>query len=99
MGFRNIFTSSSNPTYSQNIELMEEYDLLNTFGSPNRLFLKFLKKKKLDIETDEITEELIEEYVGSKDSIELELSKIQKQKDWFSNREASGSAYAWAMNG
>lgn len=81
MGFRNIFTSSSNPTYSQNIELMEEYDLLNTFGSPNRLFLKFLKKKKLDIETDEITEELIEEYVGSKDSIELELSKIQKQKD------------------
>lgn len=60
---------------------MEEYDLLNTFGSPNRLFLKFLKKKKLDIETDEITEELIEEYVGSKDSIELELSRIQKQKD------------------
>ena len=81
MGLRNIFTSSSNPTYTQNIELMEEYDLLNTFGSPNRLFLKFLKKRKIDIEKDEITEELIEEFVASYDSIELELSRIQKQKD------------------
>lgn len=81
MGFRNIFTSSPNDNYNQNLDLLEEYDLLNTFGSPNRLFLKFLNKKNMNLEEDEITEELIEEFIDSNDSIDIELSRIQKQKD------------------
>lgn len=81
MGFRNIFTSSPNDNYNQNLDLLEEYDLLNTFGSPNRLFLKFLNKKNMNLEEDEITEELIEEFIDSNDSIGIELSRIQKQKD------------------
>ena len=81
MDFRELFTNSSNEIYTQNEELLEEHGLLNIFGSPNKLFLKFLKAKKINITEDEITEELIEEFEGSKDSINLKMAKIQRQKE------------------
>ena len=81
MELKDLFTNSSNETYTQNVELLEEHDLLNVFGSPNKLFLKFLQSKKLDIMKDEITEELIEEFETSKDSISLKQARIQRQKE------------------
>ena len=81
MELKDLFTSSSNEIYTQNEELLEEHDLVNIFGSPNKLFLKFLQSKKLDIMTDEITEDLIEEFEESRDSINLRLQRIQKQKE------------------
>ncbi len=81
MELKDLFTNSSNEVYTRNEELLEEHDLLNIFGSPNKLFLKFLQSKKLDIMKDEITEELIEEFEESKDSINLKLAKIQRQKE------------------
>ena len=86
MELKDLFTNSSNETYAQNEELLEEHDLLNIFGSPNKLFLKFLQSKKLDIMKDEITEELIEEFQGSKDSIKLKQAKIQRQKETIFNQ-------------
>lgn len=86
MELKDLFTNSSNETYTQNEELLEEHDLLNIFGSPNKLFLKFLQSKKLDIMKDEITEELIEEFQGSKDSIKLKQVKIQRQKETIFNQ-------------
>lgn len=81
MELRNIFKNSSFDTLDRNKELLEEHDLLNIMGSPNKVFLKFLKSKNIDINEDEITEELIEEFEGSVDSINLKLAKIQRQKE------------------
>lgn len=81
MELKNIFKNSSFDMLDQNKELLEEYDLLNIMGSPNKVFLKFLNSKGIDINTDEITEELIEEFEDSVDSINLKLAKIQRQKE------------------
>ena len=86
MELKDLFTNSSNEIYTQNEELLEEHDLLNIFGSPNKLFLKFLQSKDLDIMKDEITDDLIEEFKGSKDSINLNLAKIQRQKEIIFNQ-------------
>ena len=86
MELKNIFKSSSNDTLERNKELLEEYDLLNILGSPNKLFLKFLNSKNLNINEDEITEELIEEFDDSIDSINLKLAKIRKQKEIIFNQ-------------
>ena len=88
MELKNFFRNSSNDTYNDNMDILEEYDLVNPLGSPNKLFLKFLKSKKLDIKKDKITKELIEEFDGSIDSTNLRLEKIQRQKDIiFKNRK------------
>lgn len=81
MELKNIFKNSSFDTLDKNKELLEEHDLLNIMGSPNKVFLKFLASKKIDINEDEITEELIEEFEGSVDSINLKLARIQRQKE------------------
>lgn len=87
MGLKDFFTNSSNETYKQNMELLEDYDLINPMGSPNKLFLKFLKSKKLEINRDEITTDLIEEFEDSIDSINLRLAKNQREKELiFKNR-------------
>jgi hypothetical protein len=87
MGLKDFFTNSSNETYKQNMELLEDYDLINPMGSPNKLFLKFLKSKKLEINCDEITTDLIEEFEDSIDSINLKLAKNQREKELiFKNR-------------
>lgn len=80
MGLKNIFRSSSN-VLNQNNELLEEHDLLNIMGSPNKVFLKFLNSKNININEDEITEELIEEFEESVDSINLRLEKVQREKE------------------
>ena len=49
MELKNIFKNSSFDTLDQNKELLEEHDLLNIMGSPNKVFLKFLKAKDIDI--------------------------------------------------
>ena len=69
MELKNIFKNSSFDTLDQNKELLEEHDLLNIMGSPNKVFLKFLKAKDIDINEDEITEELIEELKSQKSSL------------------------------
>ena len=81
MELKNIFKNSSFDTLDRNKELLEEHDLLNIMGSPNKVFLKFLKSKDLDINEDEITEELIEEFEDSVDSINLRLEAIRRQKE------------------
>lgn len=87
MGLKDFFTNSSNETYKQNMELLEDYDLINPMGSPNKLFLKFLKSKKLEINRDEITTDLIDEFEDSIDSINLRLAKNQREKELiFKNR-------------
>ena len=79
MELKNIFRSSSNRVLDDNNDLLEEHDLLNIMGSPNKLFLKFLTSKGLNINEDEITEDLIEEFEDSIDSINLRLEKIKRQ--------------------
>ena len=81
MEFKNFFKNSSNEIYTRNMDLLENYDLITPFGSPNKLFLKFMKSKNLKIKEDEITVELIEEFESSVDSINLKLAKIQRQKE------------------
>lgn len=81
MGLRNFFKNSSNEIYTQNKELLEEYGLLNTVGNPNKICLKFLKSKNIDVNKDEITDDLINEFFTSKDSVDVELARIQKQKN------------------
>ena len=81
MGFRDIFSNTQNDILEQNEELLEDYDLITTFGSPNKLFLKFLNSKNLKINEDIITEELIEEFQDSVDSINIKLEKIKRQKE------------------
>lgn len=63
------------------MDLLEEYDLINPLGSPNKLFLKFLKSKDLEIKNDEITPDLVEEFENSIDSINLRELKKEKQKE------------------
>ncbi|WP_458453100.1 zinc ribbon domain-containing protein [Methanobrevibacter sp.] len=63
------------------MDLLEDYDLITPLGSPNKMFLKFLKSKNLQIKKDEITSELIEEFESSIDSINLKLAKNQKEKE------------------
>jgi L-cysteine desulfidase len=81
MGFMDIFSNTQNDILEQNEELLEDYDLITTFGSPNKLFLKFLNSKNLKINEDIITEELIEEFQDSVDSINLKMEKIKRQKE------------------
>lgn len=81
MELKNFFKNSSNDTYNQNMDLLEDYDLITPLGSPSKLFLKFLKSKKLEIKDDELTVEIIEEFEDSIDSINLKVSKIQKEKE------------------
>ena len=59
MGLKDFFTNSSNEIYKHNMELLEDYDLINPMGSPNKLFLKFLKSKDIQINRDKITGDLI----------------------------------------
>jgi hypothetical protein len=81
MELRNFFRNSSNKTYNHNMDLLEHFDLVNPLGSPNALFLKFLKSKNLDIKKDAITAELIEEFENSIDSTNLRLEKIRREKE------------------
>lgn len=87
MELKNFFKNSSNDIYNQNMDLLEEYDLINPLGSPNKLFLKFLKSKNLKIKKDEITPELIEEFENSIDSINVRLNKIRKEKEQIFKQE------------
>jgi hypothetical protein len=80
MGLRDIFANSSD-TLTQNNELLEEHDLLNIMGSPNKVFLKFLNSKGININEDEITEGLIEEFESSRESINLKLAKSKREKE------------------
>ncbi|WP_305557542.1 zinc ribbon domain-containing protein [Methanobrevibacter sp. V74] len=75
------FFNYSNETYEQNMDLLEDYDLINPLGSPNKQFLKFLKAKHLDIKKDKIIPELIEEFESSMDSVNIRLAKKQKEKE------------------
>ena len=59
MGLKDIFINSSNETYNQNMELLEEYDLLNPVGNPIKTFMRFLNSKNLNINTDEITDDIM----------------------------------------
>jgi hypothetical protein len=86
MELKHLFKNSSTKVLDQNKELLEEHDLLNVLGSPNKLFLKFLNSKNMKINEDEITEELIEEFEDSMDSINLKLAKIQKEKETIFNQ-------------
>ena len=81
MELKNFFKNSSNEIYNQNMDLLEDYDLITPLGSPNKLFLKFLNSKSLEIKDDEITAELIEEFESSMDSINLKLAKNQREKE------------------
>lgn len=81
MELKNIFRTSSNEILESNNDLLEEHGLLNILGSPNKLFLRFLNSKNININEDEITDELIEEFENSLDSINLKLAKIEKQKE------------------
>lgn len=81
MGLKDLLRNTQNDILEQNEELLEDYNLINTFGSPNKLFLKFLNSKNLKIDEDIITEELIAEFQDSVDSINLKLEKIKKQKE------------------
>ena len=81
MRLKDIFTNSSNETYNQNMEILEEYGLLNPVGNPIKIFMKFLNSKNLDINTDEITDDLINEFLSSKDSVDVELAKVDREKN------------------
>ena len=81
MELKNFFRNSSNKIYNHNMDLLEDYDLITPLGSPNKLFLKFLNSKNLKIKEDELTSELIEEFEGSIDSINLRLAKNQREKE------------------
>lgn len=87
MEIRNFFINSSNEIYKRNMDLLEDYDLITPLGSPNRMFLKFLNSKNLKIKDDEITADLIEEFGQSIDSINLRLSKTQRQKEIIFNQK------------
>ena len=48
MELKNFIKNSSNEIYNRNRDLLEDYDLITPLGSPNKLFLKFLKSKNLE---------------------------------------------------
>ena len=87
MELKNFFKNSSNKIYNHNMDLLEDYDLITPLGSPNKLFLKFLNSKNLKIKEDELTSELIEEFEGSIDSINLRLAKNQREKETIFRQE------------
>ena len=87
MELKNFFRNSSNKIYNHNMDLLEDYDLITPLGSPNKLFLKFLNSKNLKIKEDELTSELIEEFEGSIDSINLRLAKNQREKETIFRQE------------
>ena len=87
MELKNFFRNSSNKIYNHNMDLLEDYDLITPLGSPNKLFLKFLNSKNLKIKEDELTSELIEEFEGSIDSINLRLVKNQREKETIFRQE------------
>ena len=86
MGLKDIFINSSNETYNQNMELLEEYDLLNPVGNPIKTFMKFLNSKNLNINKDEITDDIINEFLSSKDSVDVELAKVDREKNTIFNQ-------------
>ena len=87
MGLKDIFINSSNETYNQNMELLEEYGLLNPVGNPIKIFMKFLNSKNLDINTDEITDDIIKEFLSSKDSVDVEIAKVDREKNTILRKE------------
>ena len=87
MGLKDIFINSSNETYNQNMELLEEYCLLNPVENLIKIFMKFLNSKNFDINTDEITYGLINEFLSSKDSVYVELANVHKQKKHYFQRK------------
>ena len=86
MGLKDIFINSSNETYNQNMELLEEYGLLNPVGNPIKTFMRFLNSKNLNINTDEITDDIINEFLTSKDSVDVELAKVDREKNTIFNQ-------------
>ena len=89
MGLKDIFINSSNETYNQNMELLEEYGLLNPVGNPIKIFMKFLNSKNLNINTDEITDDIINEFLTSKDSVDVELAKVDREKNTIFNQKTT----------
>ena len=89
MGLKDIFINSSNETYNQNMELLEEYGLLNPVGNPIKTFMKFLNSKNLNINTDEITDDIIKEFLSSKDSVDVELAKVDREKNTIFNQKTT----------
>ena len=87
MGLKDIFINSSNETYNQNMELLEEYGLLNPVGNPIKTFMRFLNSKNLNINTDEITDDIINEFLSSKDSVDVELAKVDREKNTILRKE------------
>lgn len=86
MALKNFFTVSSNETYIQNMDLLEHYNLVTPLGSPNKLFLEFLKSKDCNIKKQPLTRELIEEFEESLESSNLRQEKIQKEKEIIFNQ-------------
>ena len=93
MGLKDIFINSSNETYNQNMELLEEYGLLNPVGNPIKIFMKFLNSKNLDINTDEITDDIIKEFLSSKDSVDVEIAKVDREKNTILRKELLENCY------
>ena len=87
MGLKDIFINSSNETYNQNMELLEEYGLLNPVGNPIKTFMRFLNSKNLNINTDEITDDIIKEFLSSKDSVDVEIAKVDREKNTILRKE------------
>ena len=90
MGLKDIFINSSNETYNQNMELLEEYGLLNPVGNPIKTFMKFLNSKNLNINTDEITDDIINQFLTSMDSVDVELAKVHKLENTIFNERTIG---------
>ena len=86
MELKNFFTVSSNETYIQNMDLLEHYNLVSPLGSPNKLFLEFLKSKDCNIKKQPLSRELIEEFEETLESTNLREIKIQKEKEIIFNQ-------------
>ena len=69
------------------MELLEEYGLLNPVGNPIKTFMKFLNSKNLNINTDEITDDIIKEFLSSKDSVDMEIAKVDREKNTILRKE------------
>ncbi|WP_405293941.1 zinc-ribbon domain-containing protein [Methanobrevibacter sp.] len=86
MELKDFFTNSSNETYNRNMDLLEHYNLVNPLGSPNKMFLEFLKSKDCNIKRQPLTRELIEEFEESLESTNLREAKIRKEKEMIFNQ-------------